>query len=307
MTTPHPNADMLRAIADGKQMQGRLTADDCDWFDIYPDQAIGAIASDYSMNVRIKPETVLINGIECPAPMRVAPALKTTYFKPDPDWGKMYDICTWRDHDLDHSRFSLGLCFATADDAAAAARAMIEPLKLKGDEAGAALSTAAQPPAGFVLVPIELAQRVQETMGEFLMDHGWRQQDMDTSDEFDALLAVATKAAAAPASVARPSEDAVNRAGLYLARKHAVYLSRESVRELLAEAAPPAAQEDALDAARYRWLRERWGHLCESYEDDSGRIVGKMRCDAVEGWDVDPASLDAAIDAARGAQGESNG
>lgn len=52
---------------------------------------------------------------------------------------------------------------------------------------------AAHPPAGFVLVPIELAKRVQETMGEFLMDHGWRQQDMDTSDEFGALLAVATK------------------------------------------------------------------------------------------------------------------
>lgn len=53
---------------------------------------------------------------------------------------------------------------------------------------------AAQPPAG-IWVPTELAERVQETMGEFLMDHGWRQQDMDTSDEFGALLAVATKSA----------------------------------------------------------------------------------------------------------------
>ncbi len=44
MTTPHPNADLLRAIADGKQMQGRVPEDGCDWFDIYPDQAIGAIA-----------------------------------------------------------------------------------------------------------------------------------------------------------------------------------------------------------------------------------------------------------------------
>lgn len=57
----------------------------------------------------------------------------------------------------------------------------------------AALSAAAHPPAG-IWVPTELAKRVQETMGEFLMDHGWRQQDMDTSDEFGALLAVATKA-----------------------------------------------------------------------------------------------------------------
>ena len=66
------------------------------------------------------------------------------------------------------------------------------------EETRAALASAAQPPAGFVLVPIELAKRVQETMGEFLMDHGWRQQDMDTSDEFDAALA-----AAAPASAAK--------------------------------------------------------------------------------------------------------
>lgn len=35
-------------------------------------------------------------------------------------------------------------------------------------------------------------------LGEFLMDHGWRQQDMDTSDEFGAALA-----AAAPASAAK--------------------------------------------------------------------------------------------------------
>lgn len=56
MTTPHPNADLLRAIADGKQMQGRVPEDGCDWFDIYPDQAIGAIASDYSMKIRIKPD-----------------------------------------------------------------------------------------------------------------------------------------------------------------------------------------------------------------------------------------------------------
>ena len=57
----------------------------------------------------------------------------------------------------------------------------------------AEISTAAQPPAG-IWVPTELAERVQETLGEFLMDHGWRQQDMDTSDEFGALLAAAPKA-----------------------------------------------------------------------------------------------------------------
>ena len=70
------------------------------------------------------------------------------------------------------------------------------------DAADAALASAAQPaavpPEGFVVVPVELAKRVQESLGEFLMDHGWSQRDMDTSDEFDAvLLASAPKAAPA--------------------------------------------------------------------------------------------------------------
>lgn len=47
--------------------------------------------------------------------------------------------------DLDETwSYEESLCFATAEDAAAAARAMIAPLKLNGGEAGAALSTAAR-------------------------------------------------------------------------------------------------------------------------------------------------------------------
>lgn len=74
--------------------------------------------------------------------------------------------------------------------------------------ARAALTTAAAvPPEGFVMVPVELAQRVQESLGEFLMDHGWSQRDMDTSDDFGAvLLAAAPKAEPVPDAVAGPSE-----------------------------------------------------------------------------------------------------
>ena len=137
MTTPHPQADLLRAIADGKQMQ-ELDFPGINhpgnWCDCDADRALNRISRGVEQYVRIKPDTVTINGIECPAPMRAAPALHTRYFKPDPDQEKMYDICVWTDHDLDHSRFSLGLCFATAENAAAAARAMIAPLKLKGGE-----------------------------------------------------------------------------------------------------------------------------------------------------------------------------
>lgn len=128
MTTPHPQADLLRAIADGKQMQkpeSRVSPKN--WHDVSAEEALCALVN--GTPVRIKPGTVTINGIECNAPMRVAPALQTMYFKPDPDWEKMYDRCMWAGRALDHSRFSLGLCFATANDAAAAARAMVAPLK----------------------------------------------------------------------------------------------------------------------------------------------------------------------------------
>lgn len=52
-------------------------------------------------------------------------------------------------------------------------------------------AAAAVPPEGVVMVPVELAERVQESLGEFLMDHGWSQRDMDTSDDFGAVLLAA--------------------------------------------------------------------------------------------------------------------
>lgn len=103
MTTPHPQADLLRAIADGKQMQ-ELDFPGINhpgnWCDCDADRALNLIIRGVEQYVRIKPETVTINdtvtinGIECNAPMRVAPALQTIYFKPDPDWKKcMTDAC----------------------------------------------------------------------------------------------------------------------------------------------------------------------------------------------------------------------
>lgn len=77
---------------------------------------------------------------------------------------------------------------------------VVTAIRSRIDAAKAALTTAAAvPPEGFVMVPVELANRVQESLGEFLMDHGWSQRDMDTSDDFGAvLLAAAPKAEPVP-------------------------------------------------------------------------------------------------------------
>ena len=106
-TTPHKDADLLRAIADGKQMQVEgLTSP---WTDARADEALWAIAQGDSC--RIKPEFIVINGVECQ--------------KPSP---------------LLHSRFTVriliinkgtywDLGFAELADAEAVCRALVKPFK----------------------------------------------------------------------------------------------------------------------------------------------------------------------------------
>lgn len=56
--------------------------------------------------------------------------------------------------------------------------------------------------------------------------------------------------------------------------------------------------QDEIDARRYRWLRERWGRITETYYGDTDQIARMGDEIEGEGWNVDPESLDAAIDAA---------
>lgn len=69
--TPHPHADLLRAIADGRQMQIKRPSE---WRDCDASTALAGLASVAPHHIRIKPDAVTLNGIECNAPMRVEPA-----------------------------------------------------------------------------------------------------------------------------------------------------------------------------------------------------------------------------------------
>lgn len=46
-------------------------------------------------------------------------------------------------------------------------------------------------PKGWKLVPVELLERIQESLGSFVSDQGWSQSDMDTADALGGLLAAA--------------------------------------------------------------------------------------------------------------------
>lgn len=65
MSTPHKDADKLRAIAGGKQMQVYGNNGN-PWVDASPDRALVAICA--GEPCRIKPLTITVNGVECPKP-----------------------------------------------------------------------------------------------------------------------------------------------------------------------------------------------------------------------------------------------
>ena len=44
-------------------------------------------------------------------------------------------------------------------------------------------------PQGWKLVPVNLLERIQESLGSFVSDQGWSQSDMDTADALNGLLA----------------------------------------------------------------------------------------------------------------------
>ena len=65
MTAPHKDANLLIAIAHGKQMQVEgLTSP---WTDASPDRALVAVCA--GEPCRIKPDFIVINGVECQKPL----------------------------------------------------------------------------------------------------------------------------------------------------------------------------------------------------------------------------------------------
>lgn len=76
----------------------------------------------------------------------------------------------------------------------------------------------------------------------------------------------------------------------------------------LYEAAPQQAPDHAAllaevealrkKAARYDWLRDNWGYVTETYTGSGPQVESVYLVSKDDGWDTDPDSLDAAIDAA---------
>jgi len=118
--TPHPKADILRAIADGKTIEGRLH--NTDWEVL----ALPLLAVEKSeWELRIKPETMSINGHEFPAPVREPLPVGTLYWQANIGSNELETAWKWSDHDVDKFLLRRALIQLTKKGAIAQAKAMI--------------------------------------------------------------------------------------------------------------------------------------------------------------------------------------
>lgn len=74
-----------------------------------------------AVEYRVKPRTHRINGIECPAPLRVEPDVEVEYYHIDTTGTSKVGSYRWADYDcsIDRHLFKMGNCFATREDALA--------------------------------------------------------------------------------------------------------------------------------------------------------------------------------------------
>ena len=107
MTTPHKDAALLRAIADGRQMQ--VEGPTIPWRDASPDDALSAVYN--GEPCRIKPKVIIINGVACP---RTVPPPEGKYTV------RILIINRGIFWDLDYAELA---------DAEAVCRAMVKPFK----------------------------------------------------------------------------------------------------------------------------------------------------------------------------------
>lgn len=74
---------------------------------------------------RLAPRTIFVNGVEVPAPERVAPKDGADYYFAAPHDESYFARSTWTGHELDNTWFERGLIYLNKEDAIARAKAML--------------------------------------------------------------------------------------------------------------------------------------------------------------------------------------
>lgn len=120
MNTPHPQADILRAIANGKQMRMRIGSN---FEDVTGDEALKYLLS--NQDISAKPETITINGIKVDPPVREPLQKGGVYFLADLYNESFVTSRMWTECSADTLWLGRGLIHLTPEAAIAHAKALL--------------------------------------------------------------------------------------------------------------------------------------------------------------------------------------
>lgn len=124
----HPYSIILKAVAEGKAIQVLEANADPDipsaWTDIRTETALAAIAEESygPEDMRVKPDTVVINGHEVMAPVCEALLCGTEYYPVSRSKTALKFI--WSNSATDYNFLDMGVVFLSKEDAAAYVKAL---------------------------------------------------------------------------------------------------------------------------------------------------------------------------------------
>lgn len=127
----HPYSTILKAVAEGKTVQVLEANINPDlpsvWIDITADDALSDVSDEsYAPeDMRVKPDTVVINGYEVMAPLREAPACGTECYHASRSKTALKYI--WAGSAMDYNFLDMGVVFLSKEDAAAYTKALFNP------------------------------------------------------------------------------------------------------------------------------------------------------------------------------------
>ena len=127
----HPYSTILKAVAEGKTVQSLEANVDPNipgvWTDITAEAALAAVTAETYVpeDMRVKPDTVIINGHEVLAPLREAPTCGTEYYHVTRS--KIYVKYVWRNSAMDYNFLDMGVVFLSKEDATAYVKAVFNP------------------------------------------------------------------------------------------------------------------------------------------------------------------------------------
>lgn len=125
---PHPQADLIKAWTDGNTIQMRHI-DKSEWEDTAEPRFSLTNQYDY----RIKPRTILINGIEVPEPVREPLEDGQKYWTFITGWRDDVYQSEWEGSDSDYNFLNQGLVHLTREATEIYARAILSFTKIKDE------------------------------------------------------------------------------------------------------------------------------------------------------------------------------